>query len=153
MTRFQSDAEFKTTLCELPVERQREVGRLFVQNVLGLSDNPVIDKMLAAHDPAGMTDAEVAAAFKTAKSAAIESYTLCGHEGDWLKQASHFVAAATAACFTPAERTVKCSDIAWSAAMNARMARVSEHVAGGTGTGETETANQYGILEKYLANS
>lgn len=150
MTKFQSDAEFKAALSALPVERQREVGKLFVENVIGLSDNPMVDKMLAAQNPADMSESEITAAYKTTKAAAIDSYTLCGHEGDWIKQASHFVAAAAAACFTPGEQAVKCNDLAWSAAMNARMARVSEHVAGGAGTGDSEAANQYAILENYL---
>lgn len=150
MTKIQSDAEFKSALSALPVDRQRQLGKLFVEHVIRLSDNPVVGKTLTADDLAGMTEDEIAGAYKTTKSAAIDSYTLCGHEGDWIKQASHFVAAAAAACFTPGDQAVKCNDIAWSAAMNARMARVCENVAGGKGTDDSEAVSQYGILENYL---
>ena len=74
-----------------------------MERVIELSDNSAVGRTLA-EDPAGMTEDEIASAFKTTKSAAIDSYTLCGHEGDWMKQASHFVAAAAAACFTPGDQ-------------------------------------------------
>ena len=80
----------------------------------------------------------------------MESYTLCGHEGDWLKQAGHFVAAAAAACLAPDDRVAACPDLAWSTAMNARMARVCEGVAKGKGTDGSEQDKQYEILESYL---
>ena len=60
-----------------------------------------------------------------------------------------WVAAAVAACLTP-EDQVRCADLAWSTAMNARMARVCESVADGCGTQECETEKQYEILSRYL---
>lgn len=150
MTNIQSDTEFKAALSAMSVTEQRQVGRLFVEHVIGLSDNPAVGKTLMAGDIAGLTDDEIASAYKTTRSAAIESYTLCGHDGDWIKQASHFVASAAAACFTPADQAVKCNDIAWSAAMNARMAKVCESVAHSTGNDDSEARSQYGILTSFL---
>jgi hypothetical protein len=150
MTKIHSDAEFKAALAELSSQQQRAVGRLFVENVLALSDNPKVGKALGTGDPGDLTAEDIAEGFRAAKSAAIESYTLCGHEGDWLKQASHFVAAAAAACLTPSDQATQCKDLAWSTAMNARMARVCENVAQGKGTDESETQKQYAILEGYL---
>jgi len=43
-----------------------------------------------------------------------------------------------------------CNDIAWSAAMNARMARVCQGVAQGTGDDDSETTSQYQILNSFL---
>jgi hypothetical protein len=150
MTRFSSDAEFKAALSELAIPQQRAVARLFVRNVLDLSDDPRIGKALGDDDATELSNDDIATGFRTTKAAAIESYTLCGHEGDWLRQASHFVAAAAAACLTPADQAGQCRDVAWSTAMNARMARVCEAVAQGKGTDESETKKQYAILESYL---
>ena len=153
MTKIHSDVEFKAALSRLSLQQQRAVGRLFVENVLELSDNPRVAKALGTGNLADLSDADMAEGFRTAKTAAIESYTLCGHEGDWLKQASHFAAAAAAACLTPSEQAAQCRDLAWSTAMNARMARVCETVAQGKGTDESETQKQYAILESYLQNA
>lgn len=150
MTRIHSDSDFKATLSKLSSQQQRAVGRRFVENVLDLSDNPKVGRALRSGDPAELSDDDIAEGFRVARTAAVESYTLCGHEGDWLKQASHFVAAAAAACLTPGEQTTQCKDLAWSTAMNARMARVCETVAQGKGTDESETQKQYAILESYL---
>ena len=149
MTRIDSDAEFKAALAQLAVPQQRAVGRLFVANVLHLTDDPRISRALGG-DVSELSQDEVSAGFRSAKTAAIESYTLCGHEGDWLKQAGHFVAAAAAACLTPDDQAAQCRDLAWSTAMNARMAKVCESVAQGKGTDESETKKQYAILESYL---
>ena len=113
-------------------------------------DNPVVGKTLMAGDIDALSEDEINAAYKITKGAAIDSYTLCGHDGDWIKQASHFVAAAAAACFTPSDQAVMCNDIAWSAAMNARMARVCQGVAQGTGDDDSETTSQYQILNSFL---
>lgn len=150
MTTIQSDAEFKTALSRLSTQQQRAVGRLFIQNVIALSDNPRVRKLVDADDLAELPDDDISERFKTAKAAAIESYTLCGHEGDWLKQASHFVAAAAAACLTPSEQAAQCGDLAWSTAMNARMARVCEAVALGRTMDDSESAKQYALLDSFL---
>lgn len=150
MTRISSDTEFKAALSRLAIPQQRAVGRLFVDSVLNLSDDPRVGKALGSGNAAELSNDDIAAGFRSAKSAAIDSYTLCGHEGDWLKQASHFVAAAAAACLTPADQAEQCPDVAWSTAMNARMARVCEAVAQGKGTDESETGKQYAILQSYL---
>lgn len=150
MSNIQSDTEFKSALSAMSVADQRVVARLFVEHVIGLSDNPVVGKTLMADDIDAMSEDEITAAYKITKAAAIDSYTLCGHDGDWIKQASHFVAAAAAACFTPSDQAVKCNDIAWSAAMNARMARVCQGVAQGTGDDDSETTSQYRILNTFL---
>jgi len=83
-----------------------------------------------------MTTIHSDAEFKAALSrvAAIDSYTLCGRDADWLGQASHFVASAAAMCLTPEDQVAQCGDLAWSTAMNARMAKVCETIAHGHNT-------------------
>ena len=78
----------------------------------------------------------------------MESYTQCGRECDWAAQAGHFVSKAASACVQPLESG---ENLAWEAAMQARMARMSETIATGQGTENSEAANQYRILADYLA--
>jgi hypothetical protein len=150
MSKIQSDAEFRAALAGLSIQQQRAVGRLFIESVIDLSDDPAVRKALEHLGNAELSSGDLAEVFHRAKAAAIGSYTLCGREGDWKQQAGHFVAAAVAACLSP-EDQVRCADLAWSTAMNARMARVCESVADGCGTEECETEKQYEILNNYLA--
>lgn len=150
-TRIDSDADFRAALAELSMANQRQLGKRFVDNVMGLTDSSKVKQALAfvnTIEPSAEED--IADAFKMAKAAAIESYTLCGNEGDWRKQAGHFVAAAAAACLTPTPQPGRGSDLAWSTAMNARMARVCEMIADGTSVEHNEAQEQYHILESFL---
>ena len=153
MATIQSDTEFKSALSSLPLDQQRRVGTLFVESVIDLSDNPKVKKAISTAGGTDVTADEIADGFQAAKSAAIESYTLCGREADWLKQASHFVASAAAVCLTPDEQSAQCSDLAWSTAMNARMARNCESIAHGQESSHEEASRQYQILEAFLEKS
>jgi hypothetical protein len=59
------------------------------------------------------------------------------------------VAKAAVACVRPAEEG---ENLAWDAAMSARMARTCETVATGEGTGNNESEEQYRILEAFMNN-
>jgi hypothetical protein len=61
MAKIQSDAEFKTALSRLSTRQQRAVGRLFIQNVIVLSDNPMIGKLLDEDDLAELHDSDIRA--------------------------------------------------------------------------------------------
>jgi hypothetical protein len=149
MTTIHSDAEFKAALSRLPLDQQRRVGKLFVENVIDLSDNPKVEQAINIADKADLSAAEIAEGFKIARVAAIDSYTLCGRDADWLGQASHFVASAAAMCLTPEDQVAQCGDLAWSTAMNARMAKVCETIAHGQGADDQEAERQYAILETF----
>ena len=150
MATIQSDTEFKSALSSLSLEQQRRVGALFVESVIDLSDNPKVRKAVNTASSTDLTVDEINDGFQAAKSAAIESYTLCGREADWLKQASHFVASAAAVCLTPQDQSSQCSDLAWSTAMNARMARNCESIAHGKESDHEEASRQYRILQTFL---
>jgi len=75
MTTIHSDAEFKAGLSGLPVDQQRRVGKLFVENVIDLSDNPKVKQAISIADKFDLSAAETAEGFKMAKAAAIDSYT------------------------------------------------------------------------------
>lgn len=153
MTSIQSDKEFKAALERLSLPQQRRVGKRFVEGVIALSDNPRIRKAIDIAENAGATSSELAEGYNVAKSAAIESYTLCGREADWLQQACHFVAAAAVACLKPPEQAEQGNDLAWTTAMNARMAMTCAKIARGELDDHAEAENQYRILEAFLGEA
>ncbi len=144
-----NDSELKAALHGLSTTQQRQVAARFTESVLALSSDPrVVGAVTAAKRP-DITDPELAAMYQAAKTASVESYTQCGRECDWAVQAGHFVSKAATACVQPAEAG---SSLAWEAAMQARMARMSETIATGEGTENREAEAQYRILEAFLNN-
>ena len=151
MTSIHSDTEFRAALSRLSVEQQRRVAKRFLDSVNELSDNPQLDRVLARLEQADLSSEDIRDGFRVASTAARDSYTLCGREADWRKQASHFYAAAAAACLAPDDKEVQGDDPAWNAAMNARMARVCEKIAQGEGYDNSEVGKQYEILKTFLS--
>ena len=142
-----NDKEFKVALAALPAARQRQVAARFVERVFPLSDDA---RVKAALDVAGrpdISDAELTLVSQAANTARVESFTQCGRETDWTAQAGHSVAKAAVACVKPVEPG---DNLAWEAAMQARMARTCQTVAEGTGTENREAEEQYRTLEAFL---
>ena len=150
MTAIHSDAQFRAALAGLSVEQQRRVGKRFLDNISELSDNPKLEKSLALLEGTEVSDQDIADAFRVASTAARDSYTLCGREADWRRQASHFFAAAAAACLGATGKEGQDQELAWNTAMNARMARVCEKIAQGEGYDNSEVGEQYKILSDFL---
>ena len=151
MTSIHSDTEFKSALSSLPLNQQRSVGKLFIDSVIDLSGSPKLKKAIDALGDTDLSADDIAENFHTAKSVAIESYTLCGRDADWLKQASHFVASAAAVCLTPEDHVSQCGgELAWSTAMNARMAKNCEAIAHGQESESQEASRQHQILTTFL---
>jgi hypothetical protein len=142
-----NDKDFKSALAGLSISQQRQVAARFVQQVFPLSNDARIRSALDAAGRAGIADAELALAAQAANSARVESFTRCGKETDWGAQAGHFVAKAAVACVKPAEAG---DNLAWDAAMQARVARTCQTVADGSGTDNREAEEQYRILEAFL---
>ena len=150
MSKIQLDADFKTALSRLSIDQQRKIGALFIESVMDLSTSPGVKQALATASDAEFKAGDIEESYRKAKAAAIESYTLCGHEGNWAAQANHFVATAAAACLAPADQ---CHALAWGVAMNARIARVCQGIAEGQGSTDTEAGKQYAILEQLLSTA
>jgi len=142
-----NDSDFKTALDELSRAGQRLVAARFVENVLALNQDAKVTTAVNAAKRTDITEDELAAAVQSAKKASVDSFTQCGHECDWGKQAGHFVAEAALACIKPAEPR---GNAAWDAAMHARMARTCKSIAAGVGTDNDEAAAQYGILAEFM---
>jgi hypothetical protein len=61
-------------------------------------------------------------AFHSAKDYAVKTYTECGRDTDWRRQAAHFIGVATA-CLLADEQPSGESNRAWRVAMHVRNAR------------------------------
>jgi hypothetical protein len=142
-----NDKDFKAALAGLSAAQQRQVAARFVQRVFPLSNDVRIKAALDVAARPDITDAELTVVSQAANSARVESFTQCGKETDWTAQAGHFVAKAAVACVGAATPG---SNLAWDAAMQARMARTCETVATGEGTEHREAGEQYRILEAFL---
>jgi len=142
-----NDKEFKAALAALPAARQRQVAARFVERVYPLSNDVRIKAALDLASRADISDAELTVVAQAANTARVESFTQCGRETDWNAQAGHFVAKAAVACVKPAEAG---DNLAWDAAMQARMARTCQTVAEGSGTENREAEEQYRILDAFL---
>lgn len=142
-----NDKEFKAALAGLTTAKQRQVAARFVQRVFDLSKDVRVKAALEVAGRADISDAELTVVSQAANSARVESFTQCGKETDWGAQAGLFVAKAAVACVgTP----VPGGNLAWDAAMQARMARTCQTVATGEGTEHSEAGEQYRILEAFL---
>jgi hypothetical protein len=149
MATITSDHELKLALDSLPRARQRLLGARFVAGVIDLCDDSRIRRaMEIAADPEA-SEIDLGEAFRSAKSIAVKTYTDCGKDTDWLSQAAHFVAAATAACLTP-ENQPGGDNPAWKAAMQARMARNCELIERGDGGEHNEAEQQYQAARAFL---
>ncbi|MDO8927127.1 MAG: hypothetical protein Q7U94_09480 [Sideroxyarcus sp.] len=142
---IENDRDFNAALSKLSGTVQRQVGARFAESVLALCNDVRVKNAIEAAKRGDIGEDELAVAFQSAKKASVDSFTQCGKECDWNSQAGHFVAQAALACLEPGKSP------AWDAAMHARMARTSKSIATGIGTDNAESAAQYRILEKYLA--
>jgi hypothetical protein len=142
-----NDKDFKSALAQLPLASQRRLAGAFTRRVLDLCSDVRVKAAVQAAERADITDAELALLLPSVHSARVESYTQCGRDTGWGPQAGHFVAKAAESCM----RTAAGGDnLAWDAAMQARLARTCQTVADGEGTDTTEAAGQYQLLESFL---
>ncbi len=143
---IQNDVDFKNALNALSVDQQRALAVSFTDSVIALCDDARVAGAVSAARRPDISDIELAALYQAARTASVESYTQCGKETDWAIQAGHFVANAAMACVAPASKQ---ANLAWDAAMQARMARTCETISSGEGTTNREVDHQYRLLEQY----
>ena len=143
---IQNDKDFRAALAALPITGQRQVAAQFVRQVLDLCGDVRVKAALATAERADISDAELVLVAQSAHSARVESYTQCGRDTGWAPQAGHFVAKAAEACV----RAAGGDNLAWDAAMQARLARTCQTVAEGIGTENNEALAQHQILDTFL---
>lgn len=149
MTTITNDIEFRKALEGLDYSQLREVAGMFVQNVMDLSCDDRIKRVVKVASDAEATADELASALKSAKAAMIDCHARCGAEGDWRHQAGYFVARAATSALTP-EGQCRSGGPAWQAAMSSRMARTSIEIDSGDDSPSEESEQQYHILSNYL---
>ncbi len=142
-----NDKEFKAALETLSIPRQRRVAARFAQLVADLSDDVRVRAAIDAASREAVSEAELEVLYKAANSARVESLTRCGADADWCDQTAHFVAKAATACVRPATAA---GNLAWDAAMHARIAATFAALMRGEGTDTRIAEQQYRILEAYL---
>lgn len=141
------DKAFKAVLADLPMARQRQVAASFTRRVIDLCQDARVKSALVAAERLDITDEELVAIAHLAHSARVESYTQCGRDTGWAPQAGHFVAKAAESCVRAASAG---ENIAWEAAMQARLARTCQCVSQGEGTANDEAQAQYQLLDAFL---
>lgn len=120
MLNIRNDQELRGVLEGLSPEQQRRIGGMFIERALDLCDDSRIRQAVqVAMDPAASDDVR-ADAFHSAKAYAVRTYTECGRDTDWTRQAAHFIGVATA-CLLSDETPG--ADRAWRVAMQVRNAR------------------------------
>jgi hypothetical protein len=149
MSAISNDAEFKAALESQPAAAQRELAAKFVGNVLSLSNDDRIARVVKVAADNQVSEDELLAAFKSAKAAVMDCYTRCGADADWAAQAGYFVARAAAAAVTPEEQG-KAGGAAWQAAMSSRMARTAQLIESGDSSTSLESEQQYRMLTEFL---
>lgn len=152
MSSITNDSEMRQAVDALAAPAQRVLAARFVANVLSLSDDSRLQRVLdtAARPDAG--EDELADAYRAAKAAALEAHARCGADGEWIDQAGYFVARAAEAAVAPQIRSYA-KGPAWQAAMSARMARTCLAGEADEDTHDQESQAQYRILSEYLTEA
>ncbi|RDH82060.1 MAG: hypothetical protein DIZ78_16665 [endosymbiont of Escarpia spicata] len=148
-----NDQELRKVLDELPTTEQRDLGCRFVVSVRHLSEDPRIGQALEViAERSGQPD-EMLSAYKGVKALSNQTYTACGRDADWAIQAEHFVAAAAVACLLPEGQISNNTNLAWKAAVQARMAKNCEMILNDAGEVDNEAQKQYAIAEAFISEN
>lgn len=150
MAKISNDGQMRDAINGLEAEVQRALGARFVDGVKELTNNPELLRAIATGIEPDAPPTALEAAYRTAKGIAIDTYTACGHDADWLAQAEHFVAAACAAALAPPSGGSELGP-AWKAAMQARIARTCALIEQADDRGDNEASRQYAIVEEFVA--
>ena len=150
MAAISNDRELRIALDGLTPRQQRVLGGKFIDSVLDLCEDVRIRRAVEVAIDPGASEAALSGAFRDAKAVAVKTYTDCGKDTDWIAQAAHFVASATAACLAPPSRPGG-DNPAWKAAMRTRMARNCEMIERQEGAEHNESETQYRIANGFLS--
>ena len=150
MPNITNDQQLRSSLERLDIPMQQRLAGLFADNVAKLGKDPRLAQIREiAISPAA--DSQLRhEAYRTARSLATGSYTACGQDVDWLDQAEHFVAAAFTTALTGGEQAKEHLNLAWEAAMQARMANNCAMMASISGDIDNEAQKQYRIAGELL---
>lgn len=151
MSSITNDQEFRAALDALDESGRRFMAGCFVRSVLDLSRDTLVQRAVEVALNPERSDPEIEQAYRAAKGYAAKTFTACGNDTDWLAQADHFVAMAAAAALQPSETTAKGKNLAWQAALEARMAKNCLMIHSDQAGDHNEAQQQYLLLENYAA--
>lgn len=146
MPTISNEQEFKQAIASLTPAELRAVGALFLQNLVDITDEPRLRKVIDVAQDKNATPKELEDAYHIARSIAIETFTVVGRELDPERQALHFLATASSYCLMPEDVMPPfCKKRApFAVALHTRMARCWSQIAQGE-------EDQYRILGGFFA--
>ena len=154
MPKISNEREFREAIDSLSSVEERTVSALFLQNLLDVTTDARIRKVISVALDREAGEKEREDAYNTARSIAAETFTHLGEELDPDRQALHFLATAATYCLLPDRlRPSYCRKRApWAIALHTRMARCWSQMAQGREQEEMrEDEDQYKILAAFLA--
>jgi len=151
MAKIRNDHELRAALAGLSADRQRALGAQFAKSVIALNRDERVARAVETALNIEASPAELEDALRAAKGYATKTYTDCGKDTDWLAQADHFVAAATAAALS--QEAGDRQSRAWKAAVQARMAVNCAQMEETEGEEGSEADRQYSAAEAFLGSA
>lgn len=150
MATIDNDQDLRAALNRLTSDQQRQIGCRFAQHVMNLSRDERVNRAIATGLMETSSASELEDAFRFARACAVNTYTDCGKDTDWMAQANHFVAAAAAAALTPDELMTERQNRAWKAAIQARMAVSCAMMEDEAYDGSAVAQQQYALTAEFL---
>jgi len=147
MPHIANDQDLRNALGALSMEQQRAVGARYAESVGDAARDPRLKRVLKIASQPDSPEREDA--YQTARSITVQTYTACGRDTDWAAQAEHFVAAACVAALTPDNLVTGNNNLAWKAAIQARMANNCLMMENDEAAQDNEAQRQYEITEKF----
>lgn len=151
MPSIANDQQLRTALDNLTTQQQRSLGARFAGSIGSISEDTRLMKALETAMNPDSSERELEDAHRIAKSIATKTYTACGRDADWLAQAEHFFAASCTAALTPDSLVTPEMNLAWKAAIQARMAKNCLMIENDAGEVDNEAQKQYQIAEQFSA--
>lgn len=150
MTTIHSDQDLRLVLERLSPEQQRRIGGMFIESALDLCEDTRVRRAVQIAKGPDSSDEEREDAFHSAKAYAVSTYTECGRDTDWTRQAAHFIGVA-AACLLSDEEPGGRGNRAWNVAMQVRNARnCALMVHEGSGDVDDEAESQRRIAGEFV---
>jgi hypothetical protein len=160
MPNISTSEECRKAFASLSIAQQRQVGALFVVNVLDLTDDPQIRKGLEIAGKAAVSADELNDAYHRVHAVYLATHPRSGcTELDYKQHAAHCVAEACMICLSPAYPEQNIAQIAGRVAMYCQLARHFSAIQEQDGypkfdgveeAVKNEVDSQHKILSRYL---
>jgi hypothetical protein len=160
MSKISTAEECRKAFGSLSLAQQRQVGAMFVGNVLDLTDDPQVKNGREIAESAGVTEDELDDAYHRVHAVYLSTHPRSGcTDLDYKQHAAHFVAEACMLCLSPIHPERNAAQIVGRVAMYCQLARHYSAIQQQDGypkfegveeAVKKEIDSQYEILSKYL---